>query len=91
MEEKLIEEIISEVKRGDNGSGAGFESYDTWGSPDRSNKFHNLKYYVVDKGLNSIIYKGEIYVVSFDFSNGKTAMGATPDSISILVLKPLKL
>lgn len=83
MTNELIEDIISELKRGDQGSLEGFISYDTWGSPERSNKFHQLKFHIVDKELNSINYKGEIYLVKFRYSNGVCTMGGTPDSILI--------
>ena len=87
MKKELIEEIISELKselkRGDQGQLEGFISYDTWGSPERSNKFDQLKLHIVDEDLNSIEHKGEIYLVKFRYSNSICSMGGTPDSIII--------
>lgn len=82
MEKHLIEEIAEEVKSND-----GSNSYDTWGNPERSNKFHQLKYYILDRGMNSFESNNEIFIVIFRNSNGITSMGGSPDSILVQSLK----
>jgi len=84
MENEMLRTIAKEVKDND-----GNESYDTWGDPERSNKFNNLKFHLTDKRINGFKIDGEIYVVEFRHSNGRTSMGGTPDSILVSELRLL--
>lgn len=84
MDTKLIEEIISEVKP-ENSGAEGFQNYDTWGNPERSNKYHQLKYHIIDKGFNSFSHGGELYLVAFRHardSRGGMDMGS-PNTVEV--------
>jgi hypothetical protein len=84
MEEKILIEISKEVK--ENG---GSKSYDTWGNTERSKKYIDLKYHVIDQNKNAFKVNNEIFIVVFRHSNGITSMGGTPDSISVKELRLL--
>lgn len=78
MEEKILMEIAKEVK--DNG---GSKCYDTWGNTDRSKKYIDLKYHLIDQEKNGFKVDGDIFIVEFRCSNGINSMGGTPDSILV--------
>ena len=84
MEEKILIEIAKEVKEND-----GSNSYDTWGNPERSKKFIDLKFHLTDKKINGFQINNEIFIVEYRYSNGITSMGGTPDSISVKELRLL--
>jgi hypothetical protein len=83
MDNKLLLEIANEVECETRGSSQGYESYDTWGCPDRSNKFLYLKYHLFDKGKNGFKLNDKIYIIEYRRANGHTNMAGTPDSIAV--------
>jgi len=84
MKEKILKEIAKEVK--ENG---GSNSYDTWGNTERSKKYKDLKFHLIDQNKNAFKVDDEIFVIVFRHSNGITAMIGTPDSISVKKLRLL--
>ena len=81
---KGLKEIAKEVK--ENG---GSNSYDTWGNTERSKKYKDLKFHLIDQNKNAFKVDDEIFVIVFRHSNGITAMNGTPDSISVKKLRLL--
>lgn len=84
MEMKTLIEIAKEVK-----ANGGSKSYDTWGNTERSKKFIDLKYHLIDQNKNAFKVDGEIFVIVFRLSNGISTMGGTPDSILVKELRLL--
>jgi hypothetical protein len=78
MEKKILKEIANEVK--ENG---GANTYDTWGNTNRSKKYIDLKYHLIDQDKNAFKVNNEIFIVTFRHSNGITSMGGSPDSILV--------
>tara|TARA_R110002095_G_scaffold193603_1_gene171896 strand:- start:29104 stop:29358 length:255 start_codon:yes stop_codon:yes gene_type:complete len=84
MKEEILKEIAKEVK--ENG---GSNSYDTWGNTERSKKYIDLKFHLIDQDKNAFKANQEIFIVAFRYSNGITSMGGSPDSISVKELRML--